>query len=127
VILKAGMIVKEQGPQTTIHGEKGSFIKYGLDVQEEALKAGQIPNETINWGEDPEKLWGKLHLDIDGQSKISRIKSEAGDYRDYYQNIYSTLKGETSLDVTAEQARDVIHLIEMAQQSSSEGRKVFLS
>lgn len=126
VILKAGMLVKELGPQTTMHGENGSFIKYGLDVQEEALKSGQIPNETENWGEDPEKLWGKLHLDVNGQSEISRVKSEPGDYRAYYQNIYSTLIGKSNLDVTAEQARNVIHIIELAQQSSLEGRRINL-
>ncbi|MEN8250251.1 MAG: oxidoreductase [Bacteroidota bacterium] len=126
IILKSGMLVKEAGPQTVIHGEKGSFIKYGLDVQEEALKAGQIPNEIADWGVEPENLQGKLHLDSNGESVISRIKSEPGDYRDYYKNIYQTLSGEAVLDVTAEQARDVIKMIELARQSSSEGRTILL-
>lgn len=120
VILKAGMLVKEQGPQYILHGDKGSFIKYGLDVQEEALKEGKIPNEMPNWGEEPENLWGKLNLDADGAGIISRVKSEIGDYRGYYENIYQSILGKAKLEVLPEQAREVIYLIELAQQSAQE-------
>jgi len=126
VILKAGMLVKESGPQYILHGDKGSFIKYGLDVQEEALKEGQIPNKTTNWGEEPEKLWGKLNLDAHGNANISRVKSETGDYRGYYENVYRSILGEAKLEILPEQARDVIYLIELAQQSAQERRTINL-
>ena len=127
VILKAGMLVKELGPTYILHGDKGSFIKYGLDVQEAALIAGQIPNETDNWGEEPENLWGKLNLDKNGGSSISRIKSEMGDYRKYYENIYQSLVGEAKMEVKPEEARDVIYLIELAKKSSKEQRAINLN
>ena len=38
MILKASVFVKEQGPRYSLHGTKGSFIKYGIDPQEEMLK-----------------------------------------------------------------------------------------
>jgi predicted dehydrogenase len=126
VILKAGMLVKELGPQYILHGDKGSFIKYGLDVQEEALKEGKIPNESSNWGEEPEKLWGKLNLDANGDAGILRVKSEIGDYRGYYENIYQTMLGEAKLEVLPEQAREVIYLIELAQRSAQERRTIEL-
>jgi scyllo-inositol 2-dehydrogenase (NADP+) len=126
VILKAGMLVKEVGPQYIIHGDKGSFIKYGLDVQEEALREGQIPNETANWGEEPENLWGKLNLDDNGGARISRVRSEVGDYRGYYENVNQSILREAKLDVLPEQARDVIYLIELAQRSAQEGRTINL-
>lgn len=126
VILKAGMLVKEVGPQYIIHGDKGSFIKYGLDVQEEALKEGQIPNESANWGQEPENLWGKLNLDTDGGASISRVKSEIGDYRGYYENVYKSILGEAKLEVLPDQAREVIYLIEIAQQSAQECRTINL-
>ena len=126
VILKAGMLVKELGPQYILHGDKGSFIKYGLDVQEEALKEGQIPNETANWGEEPESLWGKLNLDAEGSANISRVRSEVGDYRGYYENICKSILGEANLEVLPEQAREVIYLIEQAQQSALKGRTINL-
>ncbi|NTV83115.1 MAG: Gfo/Idh/MocA family oxidoreductase, partial [Bacteroidales bacterium] len=54
VTLKASVFVKEQGPRYIIHGTKGSFIKYGIDPQEELLKEGLMPNSP-EWGkEDPD-------------------------------------------------------------------------
>lgn len=126
VILKAGMLIKELGPTYILHGDKGSFIKYGLDVQENALSAGQIPNEMPNWGEEPENLWGKLNLDADGDGIISRVKSEIGDYRGYYENIYQNILGKSKLEVLPEQARQVIYLIELAQRSAQERRTINL-
>jgi len=127
VILKSGMLIKEIGPQYILHGDKGSFIKYGLDVQEEALIAGEIPNKTANWGEEPEKLWGKLTLDKNGSTIITRVKSEAGDYRGYYQNIYLSILGESELAVKPEQARDVIYFIELAKKSAKDGQMINLN
>jgi len=43
VLLKGSMLVREKGPHYMIHGDKGSFIKYGEDTQEALLKAGQLP------------------------------------------------------------------------------------
>lgn len=127
VILKAGMLVKELGPHYIIHGNKGSFIKYGLDVQEDALKKGLIPNEIPDWGIEPEKLWGKLNLDFNGETQINRIKSETGDYRSYYQNVYESIMGQAKLAVTPEQAGKVILLIEKALVSARERRTIDLT
>src|SRR6478736_701015 len=43
VIVKSSYLVREPGPIYILHGVNGSFIKYGLDPQEEALKVHQIP------------------------------------------------------------------------------------
>jgi predicted dehydrogenase len=126
VILQAGMLAKEPGPHFTLLGDKGSFVKYGFDVQEEALKAGYKPNEIPNWGEEPEYLWGKLSLDSDNTISQSKLKSEKGDYRDYYKNVYQSILGKSKLSVKPEQARDVICLIESAQQSTREGQTIIL-
>ncbi|HET8677338.1 MAG TPA: Gfo/Idh/MocA family oxidoreductase, partial [Blastocatellia bacterium] len=45
VTLKAGMLVREQSPRFILHGTEGSFVKYGFDPQEEALKRGFVPSE----------------------------------------------------------------------------------
>ena len=124
VILKASVLVKELGPHYILHGDKGSFIKYGLDIQEDALKAGQIPNNVANWGEEPENLWGKLNIDNNGVTEVSRVKSEVGDYRAYYRNIYESIRGEAKLAVRPEEARNVIHLIELAKRSAQEHRLI---
>ena len=44
VTLKASYLVREPGPKYLLHGINGSFLKWGLDPQEEALTAGAIPD-----------------------------------------------------------------------------------
>lgn len=120
VTLKAGTLVKEKGATYSLLGTRGSFVKYGADVQEEALKKGKIPNQDPNWGEEPDNIWGKLNtLDED---KV--IKSEPGDYRIPYQNVYNAIIQKESLLVTPQQAADVVRVIELAQQSNKEKRVV---
>lgn len=126
VILKAGVLVKELGPHFILHGTKGSFIKYGLDVQETALKEGKTPNQEPEWGREPESLQGKLNLDDNGEDKISRIKSETGDYRKFYQNIHDHLEVGAELAVKPEEAAQVIRIIEMCFKSSAEGIRIEL-
>lgn len=123
VILKAGMLVKEKGPTYSIHGRKGSFVKYGGDPQEELMKAGMKPADTPNWGVEPEQQWGKLNT-ID---KEVIIPSEAGSYISFYENVYKCIIGKESLIVTPQQARDVIKVIELAIRSNEEKRTLSYS
>ncbi len=122
VILKAGMLVRQPGPRFILSGDRGSFVKYGLDVQEAALKAGLSPAASLDWGVEPEEIWGKLDTDIAGQHVIGKIQSEPGDYRGLYENVRDAITGIAELEVRPEQARNTIRLIELAIQSSREKR-----
>lgn len=116
--LKAGMLVREQGPKYTIHGTRGSFIKYGMDVQEHCLKQGELPVDRPDWGKEPESIWGRLNTDIEGVHFCGNIESEHGDYQMVYKNLHDAICGSGMLHITPEQARDTIRLIELAQKSS---------
>lgn len=59
VTLKAGMLVRVELPRFILYGTNGSFIKYGMDVQGEALKAGQKTIGRNEWGEELPVNWGK--------------------------------------------------------------------
>ncbi len=119
--LKSSMLAKIPGPTFQIHGTKGSFVKYGLDVQEENLNKGMIPN-TPDWGKEPESIWGRLVTEHNGVKIDSIIESENGDYREYFINLRDTIFGKAELAVKPEEARNVIRVIELAFQSSQEGR-----
>ncbi|NLO70303.1 MAG: Gfo/Idh/MocA family oxidoreductase [Porphyromonadaceae bacterium] len=121
--LKSSMLVNIPGPTFQIHGTKGSYVKYGLDVQEENLNNGMIPN-TPDWGKEPEEIWGKLVTEVNGMKISSTVESENGDYREYFINLRDTILGKTELAVKPEEARNVIRVIELAFQSSNEGRTV---
>lgn len=120
-ILKAGMLVKQPGPRFILSGDKGSFVKHGLDVQEAALKAGLAPAGT-DWGAEPEEIWGRLDTELKGQHLVGKIQSEQGDYRDYYENVRDAILGIAELEVKPEQALNTIRVVELAMQSSSEKR-----
>lgn len=123
-ILKAGMLVRENGPHFILHGTQGSFVKYGMDVQEENLKVGRFPAETPNWGVEPEQLWGSLNTTVQGLHFKGEIESETGDYSGLYHNIYKAILGQEELVVKPEQARNTIRIIELAMQSSQERRSI---
>ncbi|MCX2739297.1 oxidoreductase [Pontibacter anaerobius] len=123
-ILKAGMLVRETGPHFILHGTKGSFVKYGMDVQEENLKAGRFPEDTLKWGMEPKNLWGTLNTTIKGADYKGKLTSEKGDYTGLYQNVYKAILGLEELVVKPEQARNTIKVIELAMLSSREKRRI---
>ena len=126
VTLKGGMLVRQPGPVYTIYGYNGTFIKYGMDVQEEALKAGHKPNEP-NWGVEPESIWGHVTYDKDGKTIIETIPSEPGHYQDLFRNVYEAIAEGKDLIVKPDQARTTIRIIELAFQSNREKRTVAYS
>lgn len=124
VTLKGGMLVKEPLPRFILLGINGSFVKYGLDVQEEALKAGFTSDTKSGWGIESKSIWGTINTEINGQHVIGKIESEQGNYSNFYLNIYNVILGKEELIVTALQARNNIRIIELAIQSQQERRTV---
>jgi scyllo-inositol 2-dehydrogenase (NADP+) len=123
VIVKSSYLVCEPGPFYIVHGVDGSFIKYGLDPQEEALKLHQVPG-TPGWGEEPEQFWGKIVTETKGIRREERVKTQPGSYLGFYQSLYEALREGKPLAVTVTQAMKVIQLIEAAIQSNRERRAI---
>jgi len=118
VLLRSTMTAAIPGARFTIHGTNGSFVKFGIDPQEDAIKAG-IPIGSPGWGEEPESLWGTLKL-ADGTE--SKIQTQPGDYRGYYANIRDAILGKAPIAVPGTDAWRTTRIIELARQSSAEGR-----
>jgi predicted dehydrogenase len=123
VFLRGTMLASKPAPHFLIHGTKGSFVKYGLDPQENALKRGELP-EGSEWGKEAPEAWGILSL-IDGDKLSERIiPTEPGDYREYYENVRDAILGKAALAVTPQAALSVMRALELAQQSSRERRAI---
>jgi predicted dehydrogenase len=121
--LKAGMIYRRPGPTYLLHGRNGSFVKYGLDVQEATLDGGAKPIGK-EWGREPEEIWGTLNVEYKGVKIQGKIESEHGDYREYFINLRDAIHGKAELAVKPEEAREVMRIIELAFQSSEEKRTI---
>jgi scyllo-inositol 2-dehydrogenase (NADP+) len=110
-IVKSSYLVREPGPRYILHGTAGSFIKYGLDPQEQALKEGKIPGST-SWGCDPREYWGKLNTSIGSLHVEGLVETVPGNYLTFYKNVYESIREGRELVVRPEESRDVIKLIE---------------
>lgn len=125
VFVRGSYLVREQGPRYALHGTEGSFLKWGIDPQEDELKSGRLPVGD-HWGQEPESEWGLLHTTFEGKLIRERYETIAGNYQAYYDNVYAAIRENQSLEVTAEQGALVIRIIEAALQSSLENKVVRL-
>lgn len=121
-IVRSSTLVREPGPRFAVHGDRGSFLKYGIDGQEDALKAGGRPG-TPAWGVEDPRWFGTL-VTADGERRV--IESLPGAYEAYYEGVAAAILDRAPPPVRAEEARDVIRVIEAAMKSAAERRIVTL-
>ena len=69
-------------PRFTVHGEKATLVKYGLDPQEAAMIAGNIDAAT----EDPAN-----YATLKGKGDETRLPTHPGRWRSYYEDIARAL------------------------------------
>jgi len=112
-VLRASMLAASPGPSFAVYGTGGSFIKYGVDSQEAALKAGRMPGEP-DWDVDPPALYGILTTP-EGARTIPTIPSS---YTQYYENVRDAILEKAELAVTPQQALDVMRGLELAVASN---------
>jgi predicted dehydrogenase len=123
VTVKASYLVREPGPRYLLHGTEGSFLKHGIDPQEESLKKGDLPGSP-GWGKEPVEEWGRLNTEIGPYN--GPYKTLLGNYLAYYENIYQALTRKAEPVVTAAQANMVVRVIEAAIESSQTGQRIRL-
>jgi len=111
--VRASMLAAAPGPTFAVHGTKGSFIKFGLDPQEAALKSGRIPDEA-GWDAEAPEMYGRLTTP-EGTRTIATAPSS---FTHYYENVRDAILGKAPPAVTPEQALDVMRGLELAVASS---------
>jgi scyllo-inositol 2-dehydrogenase (NADP+) len=121
VVLQAGCLVNAPTARFAVHGDKGSFVKFGLDPQEDALKAGARPGQP-GWGRDP--VQGALHLAGAADGHCQHLPMADGCYHHFYQGMAEAIRNGAPAPVAAQDALATIRLIEAALRSAEEGRVV---
>lgn len=106
-------------PRWWIVGSGGGFVKFGVDPQEEALRAGDIDR-----AEESEDHQGILSTATDPDPATTnpattqrRLPSIRSHWDAYYANIAAHLTRSEPLAVTAEQGREVVRVLEAAVES----------
>lgn len=110
-------------PRFRVRGTHGDFLKWGLDPQEERLKAN---NSTVtdDLGVEPESAWGMLATESNGELVRQSVPTTPGDYRLYYAAVRDALLGLSAPPVAAIDAWRVARILEMAEQSTREHRRI---
>jgi scyllo-inositol 2-dehydrogenase (NADP+) len=123
VILHGSVLVPNPGPRYTIHGTQASYSKFGVDPQEDQLKAGLRPGDE-GWGVDSRP--GKIWLAQETGLAESPVQNELGDYSRYYAALRDAILLGTPNPVPAEEALRVMELIELGRQSAAQGQVIQL-
>ena len=118
--VESSRVCRLERPRWWIVGTEAGFVKHGIDPQEEALRAGNIDAAS-----EPTAHQGVLRgAGPDGSPRDSPVATVRGHWDSYYHNIAEVLLGREKLSVTAEQAREVVRVLDAAVQSSREHRMI---
>jgi scyllo-inositol 2-dehydrogenase (NADP+) len=120
VVLHASLFAAGENLRFRLEGDCGTYVKTGLDVQEEQLKSGMPPSHS-QFGLEDSARSGVLST----ANGVERIPSGQGCYRTYYDGIVEAiigLKEGKAPPVRAAEAMQVMRILELAESSSREGK-----
>jgi predicted dehydrogenase len=103
------------GPRFRVLGSEAAYTKYGLDVQEEALRRGERPGKP-GWGEEPGERWGRLSAG----DREQRVQTAAGNYQCFYAAVVAALRAGARPPVDPADAVAGLEILEAARQSAEE-------
>lgn len=109
VTVKCSLFVKTPFPKFTLHGDKGSFIKYSSGHQHKE------PNgpTTISYEREPESNWGSLnYIDENGIEQHEHVQSEVTDYGLLYQGLYQAIKHQQPKPIPDSDVLAVLRVLE---------------
>jgi predicted dehydrogenase len=108
-------VASDLGPRFRVLGTRAAYVKHGLDVQEDALRAGRRPGDE-DWGADDPARFGTLGTP--GETQI--IETELGAYERYYAGIAAALLDSAPLPVDPTDAVRSLDVLEDARRLASE-------
>ncbi|GHD61481.1 oxidoreductase [Jeongeupia chitinilytica] len=123
VILHGSVLVPGGSPRFVVHGTAASFIKHGLDVQEDQLKAGRQPG-CKGWGIDDQH--GVRYVGNADAPHVEPVATLPGDYRHYYAGVRDAIVEGSPNPVPAAEAILVMEVIELAIRAAAERRELAL-
>jgi scyllo-inositol 2-dehydrogenase (NADP+) len=116
--LACSSLISDQRPRFAVNGSEGSYVKYGLDPQEEQLKSGMTPNDP---GFGITGLAGTLTRP-DGSRKD--VVTDRSNYTIFYELVADSILDGAPVPVDPADARTGLMLIDLARRAAAEGRLV---
>lgn len=113
VVLHGSTLVANAVRRFEIHGTEASFVKYGMDAQEDALRRGEVPGGEA-WGVDPAD--GVLTRWVDGIRQDRPVAMLPGNYRAFYEGIRDAIANGGPNPVPPEQPAAVMQVLEAVRE-----------
>jgi len=108
-------VAAQPGPRLRALGSESAYVKWGLDVQEEALRAGSRPDEP-GFGVEPPEAWGVL-----GTKELSSpVETERGRYVSFYEGVERAIREGAPTAVGLEAGIATLQVIEAARASAEQ-------
>lgn len=120
VVLHASALSALEAPRFVVHGRRGSYLKNGLDSQEDQLKAGLRPGQA-GWAKNPPGLIREVEGDLDVRGELATLD---GAYVEFYRAVAAAIQDGVLFPVAAGDAVRVLEIIELAHRSAEEGRRL---
>jgi len=108
-------VAAQVAPRFRVLGTEAAYTKYGLDVQEESLRAGRSPSEP-GFGAEPEERWGRLGID----GELRPVPTEPGSYGSFYAGVARSLHEHAPPPVDPQDAVRVLELLEAARSAAAD-------
>ena len=127
VHLHASMLVAASAPRFSVHGTRASFVKDGLDAQEDALKAGVRPTwpPQADWGIDPARAL-RVTRAGDGSAAEVPVALQRGAHMAYFAAIAAAIRDGAPNPVPPQEALAVMELIDLGIASAAQRRELEL-
>ena len=109
------------GPRFRVLGSQAAYVTYGLDGQEDELRADRTPKDD-GFGVTAAAGYGKLGA----EGSLETYPTLPGRYTDYYASIERALRGDGPAPIDPQDAVTALKVIEAARVSADEGRVVTL-
>jgi scyllo-inositol 2-dehydrogenase (NADP+) len=122
VILGSTQIGIAARPRFALHGDQGSLVKYGLDPQEERLKAGQRPLDS-GFGDEEHDFFATF---TDAEQEEHSIATRTGRYLNFYDGVAAAILDGAPIPVDPADARDGLRIMELARESADDGRRIHI-
>ncbi|KMZ11595.1 Nucleoside-diphosphate-sugar epimerase [Candidatus Burkholderia humilis] len=120
VILHASALATLEPPHFSIHGTRGSYVKTGLDTQEDQLRSGMRPGNP-EFAKNPPGTLREVDGDLDLRHEFA---TKDGAYVEFYRALAASIQEGRAFPVTPQDAVDVMTIIELAIESDREGKRV---
>jgi scyllo-inositol 2-dehydrogenase (NADP+) len=121
VVLHASALAALDPPRFAIHGTLGSYVKMGLDTQENQLRAGLRPYDA---GFGVGNAAGTLRVVAGDRETERQLPTLNGAYVEFYRALAISIRHGEPFPVTPQDAVDVMTIIELAEISAREGRRL---